>query len=273
MNWPVFAEESPDFDYRHSGGTEDAYRGSASGHRSCGPADKSCAGRVIRKSWWFALRAGKPVSIPTVPSMSGVQRYGAVRSHGSNANWISRHAWAAPFWRLWCSARARWRRLNQDLSRSNRELEEFVYTASHDLKSPLRGIATYAQMVLRTSGDELTGKDRERIQSIVQLANRMDGTPAFLRRSRRKRASQFPHRTSCCAIMRGKDKPPLIETTVLLRRRRLCSHTCVRILVITNAPVCSRHFDAALSTGKTAPAAAPATQSKAPAHCSRLRCR
>lgn len=164
-------------------------------------------------------------------------------------------------------------RLNQDLSRSNRELEEFVYTASHDLKSPLRGIATYAQMVLRTSGDELTGKDRERIQSIVQLANRMDGTPAFLRRSRRKRASQFPHRTSCCAIMRGKDKPPLIETTVLLRRRRLCSHTCVRILVITNAPVCSRHFDAALSTGKTAPAAAPATQSKAPAHCSRLRCR
>ena len=164
-------------------------------------------------------------------------------------------------------------RLNQDLSRSNRELEEFVYTASHDLKSPLRGIATYAQMVLRTSGDELTGKDRERIQSIVQLANRMDGTPAFLRRSRRKRASQFPHRTSCCAIMRGKDKPPLIETTVLLRRRRLCSHTCARILVITNAPVCSRHFDAALSTGKTAPAAAPATQSKAPAHCSRLRCR
>lgn len=164
-------------------------------------------------------------------------------------------------------------RLNQDLSRSNRELEEFVYTASHDLKSPLRGIATYVQMVLPTSGDELTGKARERIQSIVQLANRMDGTPAFLRRSRRKRASQFPHRTSCCAIMRGKDKPPLIETTVLLRRRRLCSHTCVRILVITNAPVCSRHFDAALSTGKTAPAAAPAIQSKAPAHCSRLRCR
>jgi len=106
-------------------------------------------------------------------------------------------------------------RLNQDLSRSNRELEEFVYTASHDLKSPLRGIATYAQMVLRTGGDELTGKDRERIQSIVQLANRMDGTPAFLRRSRRKRASQFPHRTSCCAIMRGK--------TSLLSLRQQCS--------------------------------------------------
>src|SRR5438270_9582947 len=29
--------------------------------------------------------------------------------------------------------------------------------------------------------------------------------PAFLRRNRRKRASQFPHRTNCCAIMRGKD--------------------------------------------------------------------
>ncbi|HVW11269.1 MAG TPA: ATP-binding protein [Bryobacteraceae bacterium] len=65
-------------------------------------------------------------------------------------------------------------RLNQDLSRSNRELEEFVYTASHDLKSPLRGIATYAQMVLRTAAD-LPSVNRERLQSIVQLANRMDG--------------------------------------------------------------------------------------------------
>ena len=64
--------------------------------------------------------------------------------------------------------------LNQDLTRSNKELEEFVYTASHDLKSPLRGISNYAQIVLRTSAQTLPEADRDRMTTIVQLARRMD---------------------------------------------------------------------------------------------------
>lgn len=66
-------------------------------------------------------------------------------------------------------------RLNQDLQRRNRELEEFVYTASHDLKTPLRSIASYAQIVLRQGANRLDPADSGKIEHIVRLARRMDG--------------------------------------------------------------------------------------------------
>jgi len=37
---------------------------------------------------------------------------------------------------------------NADLLRSNQELDEFEYIASHDLKEPLRGIHNYATFLL-----------------------------------------------------------------------------------------------------------------------------
>jgi chemotaxis family two-component system sensor kinase Cph1 len=65
-------------------------------------------------------------------------------------------------------------KLDKDLTRINRELEEFAYTATHDLKSPLRGISSYAQLILRGSGNRLEEVDKERVETIIRLALKMD---------------------------------------------------------------------------------------------------
>lgn len=60
-----------------------------------------------------------------------------------------------------------------DLERSNRDLSQFAYVASHDLRAPLRGVVGFAQMLLKNNRSQLDDDGREYLDYIVGSSRHM----------------------------------------------------------------------------------------------------
>lgn len=65
-------------------------------------------------------------------------------------------------------------RYTQALEHSNRELDDFAYIASHDLKEPLRGIHNHSQFLIEDNKDKLDSDSVMRLNRLSYLSQRME---------------------------------------------------------------------------------------------------
>lgn len=65
-------------------------------------------------------------------------------------------------------------RYMKELVRSNQELDDFAYIASHDLKEPLRGLFNHATFLIEDYADKLGEDGVRRLKRLSQLSQRME---------------------------------------------------------------------------------------------------
>ncbi len=62
-----------------------------------------------------------------------------------------------------------------ELEATNKELESFAYSVSHDLRAPLRHTLGYAELLQRQASSSLDDKSRRYMEMIIESAKRMGG--------------------------------------------------------------------------------------------------
>ena len=60
-----------------------------------------------------------------------------------------------------------------DLEASNKELEAFAYSVSHDLRAPLRHVAAYSELLQKTASSTLDERGRRYVANLLESAEKM----------------------------------------------------------------------------------------------------
>ncbi len=152
--------------------------------------------------------------------MSGYRRTGESRMMGRGRDLTALHADGRELPVEIGLSRVRWQRqtmtlaavsdisvrkqLELELRQANANLEEFTYVASHDLRSPLRGIADLVEWIGDDLGAEPPPAVRRNLDRIAQRIRRMDGLmDDLLSYARAGRAATDFTRIELDALVRG----------------------------------------------------------------------
>ncbi len=65
------------------------------------------------------------------------------------------------------------KRANNELRRANSDLEQFAYSASHDLQEPIRNVAIYSQIIQKRYAQALDDKGTQYISFVIEGAQRL----------------------------------------------------------------------------------------------------
>ena len=104
--------------------------------------------------------------------------------------------------RLYATLEERVAARTRELEMSNRELEAFSYSVSHDLRAPLRAIAGFSSILEQEHGQQLTGEARRYLQRITggveRMANLIDDLLSLARVSRSELKRESIDLTALC---------------------------------------------------------------------------
>jgi signal transduction histidine kinase len=93
--------------------------------------------------------------------------------------------------------------LARRLEISNRELDQFAYVASHDLKAPLRGIGNLSQWIEEDLGQAVPDAVREHLDLLRGRVSRMEGLiDGILQYSRAGRTREMPEQVDVGGLLR-----------------------------------------------------------------------
>ncbi|MEO5902858.1 MAG: PAS domain S-box protein [Gemmatimonadaceae bacterium] len=100
------------------------------------------------------------------------------------------------------TAEAEREQLIKALARSNTELDQFAYVASHDLKAPLRGIANLSQWIEEDLGEKLAGENKSQMGLLRGRVHRMEALiDGILQYSRAGRVKARPESIDTGALV------------------------------------------------------------------------
>lgn len=137
------------------------------------------------------------------------------------------------------SLNARLKQHVADLESALAESEEFAYAAAHNLRSPLRGIDGFCQVVLEEDGAQLSPDGRQHLARVRQAAQTMAGLiEALLKIARLNRAQVNRQRTDLSSLaneiaggLQRREPERDVEFVVADNLSAECDGTLVRVVL------------------------------------------